>query len=194
MLQYIVFIGGAINLAGSATYFRDTLRGDTKPNRVTWLMWTVAPFIATVAAVSAGATFAAVPIFMSGFIPLLILIASFVNRKAYWKLEKFDYICGACSVLALILWGVTKDPLIAIIFALLSDAFAAVPTLIKAWKYPETETAMAYLAGLINALTFFFAIKTWSITEYLFPIYLIMINIFLFVSVMGKRIFKNRSK
>jgi hypothetical protein len=61
----------------------------------------------------------------------LIFLASFVNKKAYWKLEKFDYICGISSALALLLWWLTKEPAIAIVFAIISDAFAAIPTLIK---------------------------------------------------------------
>jgi len=114
MLQYIVLLGAVANLAGGFVYIKATLRGETKPNRVTWLIWSVAPLIATVAGLSDGVRWAVLPVFMSGFVPLLVFIVSFVNPKSYWKLEKFDYICGACSILALVLWGITKEPLVAI--------------------------------------------------------------------------------
>ena len=110
MLQYIVLIGAATQLTGTFFYIRETVRGNTKPNKVTWIMWTIAPFIATVAALSAGVRWAVLPVFMAGFGPFLVFAFSFVNPKAFWKLERFDYICGACSVMALILWGVTKEP------------------------------------------------------------------------------------
>lgn len=153
-------------------------------------MWSIAPLIAAVAAFSSGVTWAALPIFMSGFCPFLIFLASFVNRQAYWKLETFDYFCGALSLLALILWAITQNPIIAIIFAIASDGLAAVPTLIKAWKYPETESGEAYTSGLINALTSFFAIKVWSFAHYGFAVYLVVINICLLVSVYRKRVLK----
>src|SRR5690348_16544499 len=38
-----VYVGSAIGALGTAVYLRDTLRGTTKPNRVTWLLWAVAP-------------------------------------------------------------------------------------------------------------------------------------------------------
>jgi hypothetical protein len=50
------------------------------------------------------------PVFMAGFSPLLIFIASFLIKKAHWKPSTFDYACGALSSLALILCYLTKDP------------------------------------------------------------------------------------
>lgn len=106
--------------------------------------------------------------------PIAGIFVSFVNKKSYWKLEKFDYLCGFFSLLALVLWGITKNPLIAIIFAIASDGFASLPTLIKLWRYPETETIAPYSTGLFNAVTSFFAVKTWSIKETAFPVYLVI--------------------
>src|SRR3989338_1323015 len=105
MIQYLVFVGAAINLVGSSFYIRSTLRGTTRPNRVTWLFWSLAPLIASFAAFSDGVRLAAVPVFMSGFMPLLVFVSSFVNPKAYWKLGLFDYFCGFFALLALVLWA-----------------------------------------------------------------------------------------
>ena len=176
MLQYLVLLGAGINLAGNFFYIKETVQGRTQPNRVTWLIWSIAPLIATFAAISAGVSWAVVPVFMAGFVPLLIFIASFVNPKAYWKLQTIDYACGALSILALILWGLSKEPLVAIFFAIASDGLAAVPTIIKSWKHPESETIIAYTTGTLNALTSFFAIKMWSVSELAFPIYLVLMT------------------
>jgi len=188
MLKYLVIVGAVVQLWGVFWYMKETLRGETKPNKVTWLMWSVAPFIATAAAVSDGVSWAVLPVFMSGFGPFMIFLSSFVNKKSYWKLGYFDYLCGFCSALALIFWGITKEPNIAIGFAIISDGFAAIPTLIKCWKYPETETAAAFSTGLFNSLTSFAAIKTWGFSEYAFPVYLVAINSSLLLSVLKRKI------
>ncbi len=192
MWQYLVLLGAAVNLFGSAFCIRDTLRGETKPNRVTWLMWSVAPFIATGAGLAAGVTWAVVPVFMSGFIPFLVFLASFVNRNSYWKLGLSDYICGFLSVLALVFWWLTKEPNIAIVFAILSDTFAAAPTLVKLWKYPESESVIVYEVGIFSALTTFAAIKSWQFSELAFPIYVLCMDVILTLFFYGKRIFKNK--
>ena len=194
MLQYIVLIGAGIQLIGMSFYVKATISGKAKPNKVTWLMWSIAPLIGSVAAFYDGVRWAVLPIFMSGFGPLLVFIASFLNSKSYWKLGKFDYLCGIFSILALVLWGITKEPLVAIIFSIVSDGFASVPTLIKSWKHPDTESVEAYTAGLLGTLTTFFALRTFSISELAFPIYLTLLYLLLIIAVYSgrlKKIIKN---
>ncbi len=192
MLQYIVLAGASAQLIGILFYARETVRGETKPNRVTWLMWSIAPLIASVAAFSDGVRWAALPVFMAGFAPLLVFFVSFMNPKSYWKLEVFDYICGTFSILALILWGITEEPLFAIIFSIISDGFAALPTIIKSWKHPETESVAAYTTGFFNALTSFFALRTFGVSELAFPIYLVLIDSLL-AGIIYKRRLKNKN-
>ncbi len=81
MFRYLVFAGAAVSVSAAFFYIRDTLKGDTKPNRVTFFIWAVAPLIATAAGLAKGVTWAVVPVFMAGFCPLLIFLSSFANPK-----------------------------------------------------------------------------------------------------------------
>lgn len=194
MLQYLVIVGAFVQLIGISFYIKSVLRGETKPNRVSWLLWSVAPIIGTFAALSEGVRWAVLPVFTAGFGPLLVFIFSFFNKKSYWKLERFDYICGLLSVLALILWAITKQPIIAIVLSIASDGFAAIPTLVKAWENPETESIGPYATGLFNASTSFAAIKTWNFSSYGFPLYLFIIDGLLLIASLNHKIFKSRAK
>jgi len=190
MLQYLVLVGAAVGLLAIFSYLKDTLRGKTKPNRITWLMWSLAPLIAAAAAFSDGVRWAASPVFMAGFCPLIIFFSSFINPNSYWKLEKFDYLCGFFSLLALIFWAITKNPVVAIIFSIASDGFASIPTIIKSWKHPETETGIVYIAGLFSALTSFAAVRVWVFPEYAFASYLVIVSSALIFAVYHKRLVK----
>ncbi|MDR3450975.1 MAG: hypothetical protein P4M15_14755 [Alphaproteobacteria bacterium] len=173
MISYSVLIGAAINIAGSFDYIRNTVAGRTKPNRVTFFLWATASMIAAAAAFSEGHRWEVVPVFISGLMPLLIFCASFLNRNGHWQLQRFDYLCGAFSILALILWRITHDADIAIVFAILADALAMIPTARKAWTHPETETLSAYLCAAISQFTAFIAAPEPSFAAYAFPVYLI---------------------
>ena len=188
MLQYLVFVAAFATLLATYAYIRSMFKGGAKPNRISWLMWSIAPFIATAAAISNGVGWAVLPVFMSGFSPFLIFTASFVTKKASWKLSSFDYVCGILSGLALVLWYATKDPNVAIVFAIASDALAAVPTLTKAWNHPDTESPWPFIVGVFNASTSFAAATMWTFSEYAFPAYLIVINIMLLFSVYNKKL------
>jgi len=184
--EWLVILGSLTQLIGAVSYVKETVYGKTNPNRVTWLMWAVAPMIATFAALSDGVTWPVLPVFMSGFGPLLVFTSSFFNRKAYWKLGYFDYLCGIFSIISLALWGITHEPDIAIAFAIASDGFAAIPTLIKMWRHPETENIHPFIAGLFSALAGFLVIGKWSFSSYAFPVYLVTVNI-LFVAAFYRR-------
>lgn len=185
--QYLVLVGAVIQFGGTLSYLKDTLQGRAKPNRVTWLLWTIAPLIATVAALTEGVKWSVLPVFMAGFCPLLVFIASFVNKNAYWKLGILDYWCGFWAILALILWGITKNPTLAVIFSIVSDGCAALPALIKAWQHPETETIAVYATALVSALTSFAAVKTWKLIEIAFPLYLIAANSLIIILILCRR-------
>jgi hypothetical protein len=186
MFEFLVLVAAAASLLAASVYIRSMFKGQTKPNRVTWLMWSIAPAIATAAALSNGVGWAVLPVFMSGFAPFLVFVASFLNKKAYWKPSSFDYLCGVLSGLAIVLWLITSNPDLAIIFAIVSDALAAVPTLIKAWHNPKTESAWPFIVGVFSPLTSFTVATTWAFSEVGFPIYLILINVLLVVSILRK--------
>lgn len=166
-----------IVIAGAGAYIRDTLSGKTKPNRVSWAMWALAPLIGTAAALASHAdAWATARIFFAGFLPLLIFAASFINPKSYWKLTGFDLLCGLCAVLALLVWGVADSPRMAILFAALADGFAGVPTLVKAWRSPETETGSTYFASLLSTVLIIPSIPIWNIENSAFQVYLLVEN------------------
>ncbi len=170
-----IYLGAAISILGSSFYIRDTLRGTTQPNRVTWLLWAVAPLLAFAVEVNSGVGLRSLMTFMVGFLPLVIFLCSFVNPKSVWKITRFDYICGALSVLGTIGWLLTRNGTFGIVAAILADGLAAVPTLRKSWSYPESETVGAFLGAAINALITLLTITTVTTAEIAFPLYIFII-------------------
>jgi len=171
--QNFIYVAAALNLAGAATYIIATLKGQTRPNRVSWFMWALAPMVATAAMLVQGVGVGALTTFMSGFGPLLIFIASFINSKSYWKLSSFDLVCGALSLLGLILWAITRTSNIALLFSILADGLAVLPTLRKAYLEPESENYTAFILSGIASLITLLTINTWTLEYYAFPLYLL---------------------
>lgn len=100
--RFVIF-GALFNLIGGSSYVIATLEGRARPNRVTWFIWAVAPLIAFIAQLTQGVGLRSLMTFMVGFMPLLVFIASFVNKKSYWKLTNFDLFCGFLSLVGLAL-------------------------------------------------------------------------------------------
>lgn len=182
-----VFLGAALNLIGSGTYVVHTIQGKTKPNRVTWFLWALAPLIAFSAMIGEGVAFKpALMTFMVGFGPLMVFIASFVNRKSVWKISRFDLVCGALSLIGIGLWAITREGNLAILFSVLADGLALLPTLVKSWREPETESYLVFMNGAISAGITLLVIKTYDFQHLAFPVYIFLSCALLFALIRFK--------
>jgi len=112
-----------------------------------------------------------------GFWPLMIFIGSFFNKKSEWKITKFDIICGILSVLGIILWIITKNGNMAIIFSIIADTLAAFPTIKKSFFYPDSENIWIYFSGIIYAVIVLLTVKDWNFATFGFPLYIFLLNI-----------------
>jgi hypothetical protein len=172
----LVLLAALLNLVGAASYARDTIRGRTRPNRVTWALWALAPFIGFAAGLSEGVGWVGLMTFMIGFGPLVILVCSFVNPAAHWALTRLDVACGVISLSALALWALSGSGVVAIAFAVLADLVAGVPTVRKAWTDPASESRSVYGCGMASALITLLVIDRWAFAEYAFPVYIALIG------------------
>jgi hypothetical protein len=172
-------LGALITVAGSASYARDTLRGRTQPNRVTWMLWTVAPLIAFAAEVAQGVGLASLLTLAVGVGPLLVVIASFLDPRAYYRLTRFDGVCAGLSVAALVAWGLTGTGDVAIVFSILADLFGLIPTLRKARRDPASESASAFLASGCGSVITVITVPAhaWTFATVGFPLYILAADV-----------------
>ncbi len=175
--ENFVIVGVVIGFLGGLSYLIDTIKGRVKPNRVSYLLWALAPLIAFVAQLKEGVGIQSLLTFSVGFVPLSIFIASFFNKKSEWKLTRFDLVCGALSVAGLILWLITRIGIVAIIFSIAADALAGIPTVVKSYRFPETESAWPYFAASISAMFTLLTINQWSFAEYGFSLYILVLTL-----------------
>ena len=188
--EIIAYISVLVQIIGVSFYIRDMFRGRTKPNLVTWFVWALAPLIGSYLQWKAGAGLSILPVFMAGFNPLLVIIVAFIIKEGYWKIKKLDVVCGILAILALILWIITNNIFISILFAILSDGLASLPTLIKSWNFPETETSTAYAGGIIANILGLLIIKNWTFPIYSMGVYFVLMNIAIVFCIYRKRIFR----
>lgn len=184
--ENFIFLGVAIGIAGGLSYLVDTIKGKVKPNKVTWLLWALAPLIAFTAQIQQGVGIESVLTLSVGIMPLLIFFASFFNRKSEWKISRFDIICGSFSVLGIVAWILTKDANLAILFAIIADGLASLPTIVKSWKEPETENYWAFLTAGINSGIALLIIKDWNFATAGFTIYIFAVCVLLFALIRFK--------
>jgi len=179
--ERFIWVGFILTFYGGLSYLIDTIKGKTQPNRVTWFFWALAPLMAFVAELQKGVGLQSLMTLSAGLSPLFVFIVSFFNKKSFWKLGKFDYFYGGLALFGIIIWQVTGDGNLAILFAILADGFAAIPTVIKSYSNPDTESSLVYLLSAISAAITLLTIEVWSFAHWGFPAYIFAICTVLYV-------------
>lgn len=178
-----VIIGTLIGAAGSVAYLISTVRGKVKPNKVSFLLWSVAPMIAFFAQIRQGVGMAALMTLSTGFLPFTVFVASFVNKEANWKITRFDILCGILSLIGLVLWLITKVGNVAIFFSIVADGLAAIPTIRKAYRYPDTEIAWPWIATVVGVILTLLTLPVLTFANSGFILYILALNTIIYVLV-----------
>ena len=181
-----VIVGALISAFGASMYVRDTLRGTSQPNRVTFVLWAAAPLLAFGVQVSSGVGLRSLMTFMAGAAPVAVLIASFANRSAVWRIGPFDWVCGGLSVAGTLWWLVSGHGVVGIVAAVAADLLTGIPTAVKSWRAPESETAVSYVCGMVNAGVTLLTVTRFSAIVALFPAYIFAFTAVQVVLVAGR--------
>ncbi len=188
--ENIIYIGVLVTLVGYFFYFKNIFYGQTRPNLVSWFLWMLGPFLGVFFQLKAGAGLSVLPVFLAGFGPLVVIIVSLIKSNSIWKISTFDIFCGFLSLLALVIYFTTRNLGISIVFAIASDFLAFIPTYIKGWRFPETETVTVYFTTIFSNILGLLIIKDWSFVIYSFGVYFIVANIVFILILYRKKIFK----
>ncbi|WP_291272456.1 hypothetical protein [Geothrix sp.] len=174
--DHFAIIGAIIGSLGGFYYLYETLLGKAQPNRITWLLWGIFPMVIFVAQRAQGVAGVSWVSFAAGLTPLLIVIASFFNPKAYWKSKPRDYYLMAAAILGILLWVMTDQPNLALLFSLMADMLAGVPTLIKSYRHPHSESWVAYAVSAFGFGISLLSIQIHNIENTTFVVYVFLLN------------------
>jgi len=187
-------VAGILSLAGYIPYLLGVIRGTTRPNLASWIIWTLVGGLLAVSFIAKG-DFHAIWLPLGYFFGPLVT-AIFALRCGYMAWSRMDSICmsiAAVSVLPWILSQYMSLPQLwsgfagldaaglTLVLNLLIDAAGAVPTVIKSWQEPETEDFTAWTVFFIANMLELSAVQTWNISA-VYPVYLVLLagSIFLF--------------
>jgi hypothetical protein len=80
------------------------------------------------------------------------------------------------SVVGTVVWLVTRNGVLAISAAIAADFLAGVPTLMKSWTHPETETVYTYIGAVLSMVILLLTIDHWTFDVAAFPIFIVFVG------------------
>lgn len=174
MLEFFGYTSGILMMLSVIPYARSILKGNTKPQRITWLIWTILILIAFFSQLAKGATWS---LLLTAGDAIAILITFILSIKfGVGGFRKIDILSLVGAGVSLLLWYLTNEPAVALFLIILIDIIGVNLTIIKTWKNPETENWVAWAICGVGGFFGILAVGSFNFVLLSYPVYICLAN------------------
>ena len=189
MYAVLGIVGGLLSLLSNVPYIIDTIKGRTKPHRVTWGIFFLLNCIFIANQLAAGATNSIWLVVAFAVSTGMVFALSF--KKGTGGKDVLDLVVLVGALFGVVLWQVLDSPVASIVANLIVAAIASIPTYKKAWLYPQSETAVSYSLGAFAAILSVISVGKIDVALLLLPVYSIIYQGSIYFILIRKRILSN---
>jgi len=159
-------------------YAIDTAAGRTRPQRASWLIWSVLSIIAfSVQFYEEAST----SLWFAGSQAIAsVLIFGLSLRKGTGSIfNSSDYITLVIAGVGVLLWYLTETAAYTLMITITISLLGGVATATKAWHDPESETLMTWVISLVASVLAILSVGESDLMLLAYPIYLLVLNLLL---------------
>lgn len=190
--QNFIYLSLFFAVIGYGGYIVATYKGKVRPNRISWGIWALAALLTFLSQAKLGGGIQLLYTVMQIVLPGTIFLVSFKNKRAYWKITRRDVFCGVVALTGLGFLEFTHVPIVALWLGIFTDFFASLPTLIKCYTNPKSESWKTYSFAVLSSLITVLTVHPWRFVNYSFAFYVMLINIvFAVLILMHRSVSKN---
>jgi hypothetical protein len=169
LIQTIIgIVAGVIAFASYLPYIISILRGKTKPSRATMAIWVVVDSVIAASYIASGArttVFTAV-----AYAVMQVIILGLAIKHGMGGRSWLDVACITGAIIGMVAWFITKNAPTALFIATFVELLGFVPTIKKAYLYPDTEDTLAWVMAFLAATLNLIAIDSFSPQISVYPI------------------------
>lgn len=171
MLALAGLTSGVLSTFAFLPYIFDTLAGRTRPQRASWLIWSILGTIAFFSLIYEGATHSLwfVGVQVASTIVIFTLSVCFGFGRF---LTRGDTIILMAAAVGLLLWAYTDTAVYALAITISISLLGGSTTVIKAYRDPDSETISTWLLSALASICAVLAVgqSDWVLLAY--PLYL----------------------
>lgn len=174
MFEVIGTAAGALAVISYIPYVVDMLRGRAKPERASWVIWTVLILIAFFSQLSKGATDS---LWFTGLDSVGVIVILVLSIKyGVGGLARRDVLSLIFAAVGLVLWYFTSDAVYALLITIVIDASATWLTVAKTLEDPSTETYLMWVIICVASTLAMIAVGKFDLVLLAYPFYIFLAN------------------
>ncbi len=177
MIELVAVLGvsaGAIGIADTIPYVRDTLRGVTRPHRGTWLIWGVLAVVVCLSQYADGASWSLIMAAVQAVLTSLIFVLSI--RRGEGGLSPTELVMIAIAAGGVVGWIVADEPLVATVCVVAADLIGAAMMVPKTYRDPQSETLVTFAFASVGGALAAGAVGAVDVSLLLYPVYYCLVN------------------
>jgi hypothetical protein len=187
-MEYKIIAAGiatTIGLSSSIPYLIDTIKGRTKPHAYTWLIWTITQGIAAVGVLQGGGGWSGIGMSIgAGMLAITFLLSLRLGTRF---ITAFDTVLLCGAIAGLVTWYVTANTLYAVLIATAVDFLGYLPTLIKVYKHPGSETASTWGLWVVATALALIGLQEYNLLTVPWLLMCLPMNAFVFALSLRKK-------
>jgi len=189
MRAVLLTLSVILELAASLIYFVSIIRGRTKPHRITRLVLMFILVLSFVGIVSAKGNLG---VTLYSGISAVFGIGCFLLslKRGMGGSDTFDWICFTIAMGGVVGWRLTGNPVLGVWLASLADSVAYLPTYLKTWRHPNTESPWLYILSSMGGLLSLSAYKLASVS--IFQINIILTCVLMLICIYHKNLSRSQ--
>jgi len=186
MRMILSLISGIAALTAYIPYIISIVRGQTRPERMSWFIWTVLGIIAFVSQLAEGARSS---LWLVGVLTLGGLTIFLLSiRYGMGGILRRDLIALIFTIAGLGVWYLFGNPIIGLATVIAVGSASAFLTGLKAYQHPGTEAKITWLLASTAALLTIISLDYFTLSIVVYPTYIFLTNfVILLAAVLGQR-------
>jgi hypothetical protein len=165
-------LAGILQLVATAPYLRDIVRGSTKPQRATWLIWTTLSVVVFASQWASGATWSLA--LTAGQALSCGVVFALAIRRGVGGVSPLELALLGLAALGVIGWQIADDPVVATCSVVAADLVAVALMIPKTYRQPGSETVATYAIGVVSTLCALVAVDSAAPSLLIYPLYLLV--------------------
>ncbi|MBP9762482.1 hypothetical protein KBD34_02605 [Patescibacteria group bacterium] len=163
-------IGGILALSGFLPYIVEIVERKTKPNRASWLIWSVLGLVILATYLASPGSHHNLPATIAlAIAPIVTMVLCIKYGEG--SLSRFDKGCLIGAGLSLLVWNRLNSPILGLACALITDALGLIPTWRGISRDPTKEKPHAWIIWSVGNICNMFTIERLTIQDAVYPTY-----------------------
>lgn len=166
-------LSGGLAVASAIPYIYSSIKGSVRPSVVSQSLWLVLQIFQIYLISSNGFTWS-LAVLIGTTINVVMFLMLGLFGKGYTDISIYDIVCIMVFFASLAIWLTSGNAITALIMSLVAEFSALIPTLIKTYLIPESESRVAWAILFAGSVLSIMSSTNFSTLDIILPVYYLL--------------------